>query len=211
MSDMVNINSFASEKRPDDIIKTIFERQAELMKSYWTKPVWEDIDTLFGSQEIRKFSKYTVEELAEAYQAMEIDWSRWEHSEEEMIDSLHFFIEKLLIANLTYNKILGYLGTDSENIRNLIKEKSEKIKDYSVEALLRLATYHANIADNRLRNKERKEEQLPTNRDLFYKESAEGFLKYLAAFYSLWLNENKLRELYSRKNQVNQFRIKSNY
>lgn len=208
---MVNINSFASEKRPDDIIKTIFERQAELMKSYWTKPVWEDIDTLFGSQEIRKFSKYTVEELAEAYQAMEIDWSRWEHSEEEMIDSLHFFIEKLLIANLTYNKILGYLGTDSENIRNLIKEKSESIKDYSVEALLRLATYHANIADNRLRNKERKEEQLPTNRDLFYKESAEGFLKYLAAFYSLWLNENKLRELYSRKNQVNQFRIKSNY
>ena len=208
---MVNINSFASEKRPDDIIKTIFERQAELMKSYWTKPVWEDIDTLFGSQEIRKFSKYTVEELAEAYQAMEIDWSRGEHSEEEMIDSLHFFIEKLLIANLTYNKILGYLGTDSENIRNLIKEKSESIKDYSVEALLRLATYHANIADNRLRNKERKEEQLPTNRDLFYKESAEGFLKYLAAFYSLWLNENKLRELYSRKNQVNQFRIKSNY
>ena len=208
---MVNINSFASEKRPDDIIKTIFEKQAELMKSYWTKPVWEDIDTLFGSQEIRKFSKYTVEELAEAYQAMEIDWSRGEHSEEEMIDSLHFFIEKLLIANLTYNKILGYLGTDSENIRNLIKEKSESIKDYSVEALLRLATYHANIADNRLRNKERKEEQLPTNRDLFYKESAEGFLKYLAAFYSLWLNENKLRELYSRKNQVNQFRIKSNY
>ena len=186
---MVNINSFESEKRPTDIIRTIFEKQSELMKSYWTKPVWEDIDTLFGSQEIRKFSKYTVEELAEAYQAMEIDWARWEHSEEEMIDSLHFFIEKLLIANLTYKKILGYLGTDSDNIRNLIKEKAESIKDWSIESLLRLAT----------------------NRDLFYKESAEWFLKYLAAFYSLWLNENKLRELYSRKNQVNQFRIKSNY
>lgn len=208
---MVNINSFTSEERPKDIIKTIFEKQAELMKSYWTKPVKEDIDTLLGSQEIRKFSKYTVEELAEAYQAMEIDWYRWEHSEEEMIDSLHFFIEKLLIANLTYNKILGYLGTDSENLRNLIKEKAEVIKDYSIESLLRLATYHANIADNRLRNKERKEEQLPTNRDLFYKETAEWFLKYLASFYCLWLNENKLRELYSRKNQVNQFRIKSNY
>jgi hypothetical protein len=90
-----------------------------------------------------------------------------------MIDSLHFFIEKLLIANLTYKKILGYLGTDSENIRNLIKEKAEVIKDYSIESLLRLATYHSNIADNRLRNKERKAEQLPTNRDLFYKESAE--------------------------------------
>lgn len=211
MWDMVNINSFSSEERPDDIIKTIFEKQSELMKSYWTKPVWEDIDTLFGSQEIRKFSKYTVEELAEAYQAMEIDWARWEHAEEEMIDSLHFFIEKLLIANLTYNKILGYLGADSENIRTLIKEKAKKIEGWSIESLLRLATYHANIADNRLRNKERKEEQLPTNRDLFYKESAEWFLKYLAAFYSLWLNENKLRELYSRKNQVNQFRIKSNY
>lgn len=208
---MVNINSFSSEERPKDVIKTIFDKQAELMKSYWTKPVKEDIDTLFWSQEIRKFSKYTVEELAEAYQAMEIDWCRWEHAEEEMIDSLHFFIEKLLIANLTYNKILGYLGTDSENIRNLIKEKAEAIKDYSIESLLRLATYHANIADNRLRNKERKEEQLPTNRDLFYKETAEWFLKYLASFYSLWINEDKLRELYSRKNQVNQFRIKSNY
>lgn len=208
---MVNINSFSSEEKPIDIIQTIFDKQAELMKSYWTKAVGEDIDTLFGSQEIRKFSKYTVEELAEAYQAMEIDWSRWEHSEEEMIDSLHFFVEKLLIANLTYKKILGYLGTDSENIRNLIKEKAEVIKDYSIESLLRLATYHANIADNRLRNKERKSEQLPTNRDLFYKETAEWFLKYLACFYCLWLNEDKLRELYSKKNQVNHFRIKSNY
>ena len=211
MLDMVNINSFTSEETPTDIIQTIFDKQAELMKKYWTKPVGEDIDTLFWSQEIRKFSKYTVEELAEAYQAMEMDWSRWEHSEEEMIDSLHFFIEKLLIANLTYKKILGYLGTDSEHVRNLIKEKAEKIKDWSIESLLRLATYHSNIADNRLRNKERKSEQLPTNRDLFYKETAEWFLKYLACFYSLWLNEDKLRELYSKKNQVNHFRIKSNY
>lgn len=208
---MVNINSFSSEERPNDIIQTIFDKQAELMKSYWTKPVWEDIDTLFWSQEIRKFSKYTVEELAEAYQAKEIDWYRWEHAEEEMIDSLHFFIEKLLIANLTYKKILGYLGTDSENIRNLIREKAEDIKNLSLESLLRLATYHSNIADNRLRNKERKAEQLPTNRDLFYKETAEWFLKYLACFYCLWLNEDKLRELYSKKNQVNHFRIKSNY
>lgn len=208
---MVNINSFSSEEIPTDIIKTIFDKQAELMKSYWTKPVKEDIDTLLGSQEIRKFSKYTVEELAEAYQAMMIDWYRGEHAEEEMIDSLHFLIEKLLIANLTYNKILGYLGTDSENIRNLIKEKAEDIKNLTLESLLRLATYHANIADNRLRNKERKAEQLPTNRDLFYKETAEWFLKYLACFYCLWLNEDKLRELYSKKNQVNHFRIKSNY
>lgn len=208
---MVNINSFSSEEIPTDIIKTIFEKQAELMKSYWTKPVKEDIDTLFGSQEIRKFSKYTVEELAEAYQAKEIDWYRGEHAEEEMIDSLHFLVEKLLIANLTYNKILGYLGTDSDNIRTLIKEKAEDIKDLPLESLLRLATYHANIADNRLRNKERKSEQLPTNRDLFYKETAEWFLKYLACFYCLWLNEDKLRELYSKKNQVNHFRIKSNY
>lgn len=66
---MVNVNSFEAEAKPQSVIREIFNKQAELMEKYGTKPVLEDIDTLKGAQEIRKYSKYTCEELAEAYEA----------------------------------------------------------------------------------------------------------------------------------------------
>jgi hypothetical protein len=59
---------------------------------------------LKGAQEIRKYSKYTCEELAEAYEAK----ANKDHMEEELIDALHFLVEKLQIANLTFDKILTY-------------------------------------------------------------------------------------------------------
>jgi hypothetical protein len=59
---------------------------------------------LKGAQEIRKYSKYTCEELAEAYEAKD----NRDHMQEELIDALHFLVEKLQIANLTFDKILFY-------------------------------------------------------------------------------------------------------
>jgi hypothetical protein len=73
------------------------------------------------------------------------------------------------------------------------------------------AAYWTNIPDNRLRNKERKNEQIATNRELFYKECSQWFFAFLIALYNLGIDEAKLRNLYSRKNQVNHFRINSNY
>jgi hypothetical protein len=73
------------------------------------------------------------------------------------------------------------------------------------------AAYWTNIPDNRLRNKEWKNEQIATNRELFYKECSQGFIAFLIALYCLGIDETKLWDLYSRKNQVNHFRINSNY
>jgi len=210
---MVNINSFKAKDKPINVLKEIFENQKALMEKYWTKPVGDDIDTLKGSQEIRKFSKYTVEELAEAYEAylsINFDWNM-DHVYEEMIDSLHFFVEKMIISNIDYEDLLYYWKKKWITEENLWdKLKDDKIPD-TMSSLFWHATYWVNIPDNRLRNKEWKNEQIATNRELFYKESCLWFYEYLICFYSLGIDEEQLWDLYSRKNQVNHFRIKSNY
>lgn len=207
---MVNVNTYTAEEKPTDILEKIFEKQKELMDLYWTEPVWEDIDTLKGSQEIRKYSKYAVEELAEAYDSFRDHWHELDiHTHEELIDSLHFFVEKLLISNLTYKKILFYLGFKSSE--EFWEKVTSLVCSDSVEESLWRATYWINISDNRLRNKEWKKEQLPTNRDLFYKECSFGFLFYIVSLCQLKLDPELLWEYYSRKNKVNHFRINSNY
>ena len=192
--EMVNINSFEAEAKPENILREIFNKQKELMDKYGTKPVWDDVDTLKGAQEIRKYSKYTCEELAEAYEAKD----NKDHMQEELIDALHFLVEKLQIANLTFDKILFYSWHKEEWLWNKIKDCAE---DFQM----------LDIPDNRLRNKERKNEQIATNRELFYKECSQWFIAFLIALYCLGIDEIKLWDLYSRKNQVNHFRINSNY
>ena len=204
---MVNINSFEAEAKPTQILREIFNKQKELMEKYWTKPVEEEIDTLKGSQEIRKYSKYTCEELAEAYEAKD----NKDHMQEELIDALHFLVEKLQIANLTFDKILYYSWHKEDQIWDIIKDKAEDYQMLDMEYYFWKAAYWTNIPDNRLRNKERKNEQIATNRDLFYKECSNWFFAFLIALYNLGIDEAKLRNLYSRKNQVNHFRINSNY
>lgn len=207
MSEMVNVNSFNAEAKPDNILREIFNKQKELMDKYWTKPVWDEIDTLKGAQEIRKYSKYTCEELAEAYEAK----ANRDHMEEELIDALHFLVEKLQIANLTFDKILAYSWQKEENIWKNVKSCAEDWGMEEIEFYFWKAAYWTNISDNRLRNKEWKNEQIATNREQFYTECSNGFFAFLIALRNLGLNEDKLRDLYSRKNQVNHFRINSNY
>lgn len=207
---MVNVTNFEAEETPVDVLEKIFEKQKELMDLYGTKPVWEDIDTLKGAQEIRKYSKYATEELAEAYDSYREHNHELEiHTHEELIDALHFYIEKLMISNLTYQKILYYL--DCENSEEFWKRVEECIAKDNVEESLWRATYRINIPDNRIRNKERKKEQLPTNRNLFYIENSTWFLAFIVCLNQLGLTKELLREYYSKKNQVNHFRINSNY
>lgn len=205
--EMVNVNSFEAEAKPENILKEIFKKQAELMEKYWTKPVWDDIDTLKWAQEIRKYSKYTCEELAEAYEA----WWNLDHVQEELIDALHFLVEKLLIGNLTYEKVFLYAWQEEEWIWDRIKSQAEDYSMLDKEYYFWKAAYWTNIPDNRLRNKEWKNEQIATNRELFYKECSNWFFAFLIALRDLGIDENKLWDLYSRKNQVNHFRINSNY
>ena len=205
--EMVNVNSFEAEATPENILREIFKKQAELMEKYWTKPVWDEIDTLKGAQEIRKYSKYTCEELAEAYEAK----NNQDHMEEELIDALHFLVEKLQIANLTFDKILAYSWQEEDKLWENVKSNAEDWSWNDKEFYFWKAAYRTNIPDNRLRNKEWKNEQIATNREQFYKECSNWFFAFLIALWNLGLNDKKLWDLYSRKNQVNHFRINSNY
>lgn len=218
--EMVNITDIGSKETIEikDVLKFLLEKQSELMEKYGTKPVGEDIDTLKGSQQIRMFSKYTIEEMSEAYEAYlpTMEDTKDPHVIEEMMDSLHFFLEKILISNLNYEKIFYYLSKVKhfEKISNFDKlwERAGKWNLYNpIHSVLWTMTYYVNIPDNYLRNKERKKYQLPTNRKKFYESLSVSVYYFFWGLRKLWYSKDDIINVYNKKNNVNYFRIKSNY
>lgn len=197
-----------------DLLEILLDKQKELMNKYQIFPVGEDIDTLRGSQLIRSFSKYTVEELAEAYEAYLVEKEMGLHFWEEVIDSLHFLLEKVLVSKLNYKKVFYYMEIDWKKFENFqemnlyIQKQYPKIK---LEEGLRWISYYVNISDNFIRNKERKKAQIPTNRKDFYRSVANSVYYFFYFTIGMWADPKFLLKTYLQKNKVNHFRIKSKY
>ncbi len=130
---MVNITDMKTEHYDldtIDVLSLVFEKQQKLMEKYWTKPVWKLLNSVEAQWLIRRFTKYTLEEIWEAFEEVEkkyhweYKWLHWlnfeeksslfhekwvkellnqdelEHCYEEIADSLHFYVEKLCISNV---------------------------------------------------------------------------------------------------------------
>ena len=132
-----------------DVLKKIFDNESVMLNEKWINSVWENINTFEGPQVIRKYSKYTVEMLSDAYDLFRDHGHELNiHTHEKLVEAIHFYVEKLIIANLTYDKILLYLNLKSseefwENVTSLVCPDS-------VEESLWRATYWINITDTRL-------------------------------------------------------------
>lgn len=72
-------------------------------------------------------------------------------------------------------------------------------------------TYHLNIARNFLKNKPWKQSQMMTDEINFQREIVEAFIDLLGAYAIINLDSESLFYIYFKKNQVNSFRIRSNY
>ena len=84
-------------------------------------------------------------------------------------------------------------------------------RDHVMTHLLWKATYKLQIARNCLKNKPWKQTQMQTDEKAFMEKILEASVYMFAFFDFVGMDSKSLYHIYYRKNQVNAFRIKSNY
>lgn len=133
---MVNIKDFPNHVEgfsPDiDMLRKIFDRQAELQKEYYkierkTCPHFEpekvpvEINSYLGQDQIRQRFFWTIIEIGEAVDCLKNKpWKQTmvetdvEHFREEVADALHFFVEACILAGITAPDLFSLYMRKSE-------------------------------------------------------------------------------------------------
>lgn len=201
---MVNITEMESpEEYPENIWGAMLEHQASLHDKYQhveaksglgygliRNPEF-NIDDRYWQYYIKECMWRVTEELAEASEADH--HGNVEHYQEEMIDALHFLLELLHICGYTPHNNWGEWTN---------RYVDERRKPYCV-------IYYLGLAANCLKNKPWKQDFRETDQAKFY-QNLEMALPALRMCLRD-LSDEQIYDLYFRKNQVNQFRIRSNY
>ena len=138
------------------------------------------------------------------------------HLKEELIDSLHFFTEMSILADMTPDKF--------EFNPDIIKEFNDDKLDYIIAVIqnegliepdIRLAGIdfitNLGICCNFLKNKAWKQTQMVTDKESFKEQMKTTWLFMIRMLIAAGLDGNSIADLYLKKSQVNQFRQRTNY
>ena len=175
----------------------IYSRQGELQLMY--RPYFKerianfDINTL-EDQEL--FKKLCWQELAEAKDAIEWELDD-EHFDEELIDAFNFTLELYQLYGMapSFDWTLPKGAQDSE--------------DFAGDMLTLIG--NIGMTANCLKNREWRQSQYLVDLVVFEDRLKEIWTSFVTMFEHLGLSENRVKELWSLKYQVNLFRIKSKY
>lgn len=190
----MNITDIETNQLSITDIPGIINRQKELLEGYKTfDPAVRDFDieSKEGQKQFKHLLWRILEELSEFKMAAEV-----EHQNEELIDSLHFSLELLLIMGYGESEIetafeSGIMLNDSKQI-----ELIDVMCDFG-------------FAGNFLKNKDWKRTDMETDLAELKKWLLMCF-QYHVNF--IWRSMGELiYEIYDRKSLVNLFRIRSNY
>lgn len=234
---MVNINDVKVEEIPipteeKDMLDLMFERQHGLAVKYLpiekengllqTEDFPVNLDDRRGQARLKDFAWRTLEELYEATDALVQHPDNPEHFLEEMIDSVHFFIELNLLCGISPASIREYYsmpeGIDSfeylEKVANTVETYSREELKSVPEILLIHVTIGQCIGNamNRLKNKPWKQSHMVTDKEAFYDclmPAWVGYFRVLGHKYNL--SAKDIFTLYFKKSEVNKFRIRSGY
>ena len=191
---------------PSDIWGSIYNHQSELMNKY--RNIEEQngfkeieipirINDPFAQAKIKDFFWRTTEELMEAKEAFNNDEDL--HFKEELADALHFLTEAYVMMDLRDQYPIGI--RQAENFSHLNFE--------SISELFLYPIYHMGLAANCLKNKPWKSTHVPTDIQKFISHLNDAMESLINLFDRC--TEKEVYNLYFKKNQVNQDRIKSNY
>lgn len=178
----------------------IYALQGELQLMY--RPYFKerianfDINTLEDQELFKKLCWQIVEELAEAKDAIEEELDS-EHFEEELIDAFNFMLElhQLYGMTLSFDWTLPKWAQDSE--------------DFAGDLLTLIG--NIGMTANCLKNREWRQSQYLVDLVVFEDRLKGIWTSFVIMFEHLGLPENRVKELWSLKYQVNLFRIKSQY
>ena len=210
----MNITHAKKEKTNKESLRAIFDRQKELMEKYHdiefksglmqTEDCPVNLDDKRGQARIKDFAWRITEEIGEALDAIENESgeSALLHFHEELVDGLHFLTEMTILT--------GYDLPEYTTLKDLIEEGSYR-DCYSLNDLVSDHVMYLGMMCNCLKNKPWKQSMMRTNKENFYKHLKLVWSNYIAILTSQDLTEEEITDLYLRKSQVNQFRVRSNY
>lgn len=179
----------------------IYALQGELQLMY--RPYFKerianfDINTLEDQELFKKLCWQIVEELTEAMEAK--DKNEKDHVLEELIDAFNFMLELYQLYGMTpsfdwtlpkWAQVLGD-GDFEEDVLTLIG--------------------NIGMTANCLKNREWRQSQYLVDLVVFEDRLKGIWTSFVIMFEHLRLHENRVKELWSLKYQVNLFRIKSKY
>lgn len=210
----MNITHAKKEKTNKESLRAIFDRQKELMEKYHdiefksglmqTEDCPVNLDDKRGQARIKDFSWRITEEIGEALDAIENESgeSALLHFHEELVDGLHFLTEMTILT--------GYNLPEYTTLKDLIEEGSYR-DCYTLNDLVSDHVMYLGMMCNCLKNKPWKQSMMKTNKENFYKHLKLVWSNYVAILTSQDLTEEEITDLYLRKSQVNQFRVRSHY
>ena len=210
----MNITHAKKETINKESLRAIFDRQKELMEKYHdiefksglmqTEDCPVNLDDKRGQARIKDFAWRITEEIGEALDAIENESgeSALLHFHEELVDGLHFLTEMTILT--------GYDLPEYTTLKDLIEEGSYR-NCYTLNDLVSNHVMYLGMMCNCLKNKPWKQSMMKTNKENFYKHLKLVWSNYVAILTSQDLTEEEITDLYLRKSQVNQFRVRSNY
>lgn len=202
---------------PKCLLTSIFERQRELMDKYHpieeanglliTHEVPVNIHSAKGQTRLKDFAWRFTEEIGEALEAKLVEGDIL-HTKEELADSLHFFIEMCILADVRPDDLLKFF-TFEELWLHVTAPDWPPIKDRNTVELLIM---YLSRACNKLKNKPWKQTQVLTDIFNFNLNMGATFMFFLRLCHEYGVrDEVELYKLYFRKSEVNKFRQRSKY
>lgn len=182
--------------------KEIYALQGELQLMY--RPYFKerianfDINTLEDQELFKKLCWQIVEELTEAMEAK--DKNEEDHVLEELIDAFNFMLELYQLYGMAPDFAWGHTYGFRKDIAD------ENFEENILELIKTIG-----LAANCLKNREWRQSQYMVDLVVFEERLWNIRAMFAMLFGSIGVTEDKVRELWSLKYQVNLFRIKSKY
>lgn len=234
---MVNVADIKIDEIPTptlekDRLALMFERQHGLAEKYLpieaqngllqTPDFPVNIDDRKGQARMKDFAWRMMEELFEATDALVQHPENPEHFLEEMIDSIHFFIELNLLCGIDANTIKEYFEVPAdhdtleyiEKIANTVETLSKEEIARTPVSLLIYVTIGQCIGNamNKLKNKPWKQTHMVTDKEAFLDAIMPAWVGYIRVLgHKYGLTGEDIFTLYFKKSEVNKFRIRSGY
>lgn len=180
----------------------IYALQGELQLMY--RPYFKerianfDINTLEDQELFKKLCWQIVEELTEAMEAK--DKNEKDHVLEELIDAFNFMLELYQLYGMAPDFAWGHTYGFRKDIAD------ENFEENILELIKTIG-----LAANCLKNREWRQSQYMVDLVVFEERLWNIWAMFAMFFGSIGVTEDKVRELWSLKYQVNLFRIKSKY
>jgi len=203
---MVNINDIDESDLSLKTYYDILARQKELMEYYKTFDdgiIDLDLNKKAGQNKLKSLLWRITEEISEAREAAQK--KEYKHFKEELIDSMHFLLEVLILLNFE-DKIIVKIMANSISPLYKIKYESEYL--HPDEVLLEIYTLYG-LAGNFLKNKSWKRTIMETDCNTLFEHLVKTATLHFY-YINMFLKDEMIR-YYDLKSLVNLFRIRSMY